>query len=291
MNPFPGPFLAKSSARAMFVPALRHWRWWFRSPEYRAWLRFNRKLGREPRRRPGTVTFRGQRIGYVDAASFLSAWHEIFVLGGYEVRPPVGGGVPLLIDAGANIGLAALFWKTRYSVFRYIGFEPDPAVAEVCRANLAAWECGGTLHEAAVAGHVGRQRFGRDYADGGALGAATTAAETIEVATVRLADFLVEPVDLLKIDVEGAEDEVLADIESQLGWVRNLFVEVHSARGEPQRWGALVDRLQRAGFRCYVRPLLPPWRPFIEPSPGGAAYDEQFNVFAVRPAAQTGSSP
>jgi FkbM family methyltransferase len=289
MNPFPGPYFARSGLRAMFVPMLRHW-WWLRSPEYRAWLRFNRQLRREPRRHPGTVTYRDQRIAYVDAASFLSAWHEIFVMGSYEVQPPTGDGTPLLIDAGANIGLAALFWKIRFAAFRYIGFEPDPAVAATCRANFAAWQCDGTLHEAAVAGRVGRQRFGRDYADGGALVAGKVAAETIEVATVRLADFLAEPVDLLKIDIEGAEDEVMVDIEPRLGCVRNLFVEIHSIRGEPQRWGSLVERLQRAGFRCYVRPLLPPWRPFVEPSPGGLAYDEQFNVFAVRPEAPRGSS-
>lgn len=283
MNLLPGPFVPRSSARAMLVPIMRHWRSWIHSPEYRAWLRFNRQLRSTPRRQPGEVRYRGQAIRYLDAPSFLSAWHEIFVAGLYDIASGTDEAGPLLIDAGANIGLAALRWKTRLPRFRYLGFEPDPEAVKICRANLAAWNCGGTVHALALAGSTGQARFLRDGADGGSLAGGSISGTTIEVPTVRLSEYLQEPVALLKIDVEGAEDEVLLEAEPRLSVVRNLFVEVHARRGQPQRWGALLDRLQRAGFRCYVRPLLPPWKPFIEASPAGAVYDEQFNVFAVRP--------
>lgn len=266
----------------MIVPIMRHWRWWAGSAEYRAWLRFNRQLQRRPRRTPGEVQFRGRTIQYVDGPSFLSAWHEIFVAGLYDFRPAAGEVEPLLIDAGANIGLAALRWHGLCPRYRYLGFEPDPAVADVCRENLAAWGCRGTVHTVALAAVDGQASFTRDGADGGALGVTAERSDVIAVPTRRLSAYLNEPVTLLKIDVEGAEDQVLADIEPRLSLVQNLFVEVHSRRDAPQHWGALVDRLQRAGFRCYVRPLLPAWRPFMEPSPGGPVFDEQFNVFAVR---------
>jgi FkbM family methyltransferase len=186
------------------------------------------------------------------------------------------------VDAGANIGLAPLYWKLHGPEFRYVGFEPDPLAAATCRANLQAWGCPGVVHEVALAAHAGKARFRRDRADAGALALAGAGTDTIEVTTVRLADFITEPVDLLKIDIEGAEAEVLADIEPQLGQVRNLFVEVHSRRGEPQNWGELITRLQRAGFRCYLRPLSAHGRPFLEVSSDSAGFDDQFNVFAVR---------
>lgn len=282
MNPLAGPFLPRSSARAILGPLWKHGRFWLKSPEYRAWLRFNRQLKRVPRFVPGEVRYRGLPIRYMDGPSFLSAWHEIFVCGFYAISQETGTSRPLLVDAGANIGLAPLFWKTRFADFRYIGFEPDPLAAEICRANLQAWGCEGTVHEAALAREPGKRRFQRDRADGGAFDLAGTGAEAIEVTTVRLADFVTWPVDLLKIDIEGAEDEVLADIEPQLGQVRNLFVEVHSRKDQPQNWGVLITRLQRAGFRCFLRPLTPHGQPFLEKQSGASGFDDQFNVFAVR---------
>ena len=283
MNPFAGPFLPRSSIRALLGPVWRHGRFWVRSPEYRAWLRFNRQLRHVPRFQPSEVSYRSLPIRYADAASFLSGWHEIFVCGLYEISGPGDSRLPLLVDAGANIGLAPLFWKTRFPAFRYLGFEPDPLVAQICRANLEAWGCGGTLHELALAGTAGRRRFLRDYADGGAFNHRASTAETVEVPAVKLSEFITEPVDLLKIDIEGAEDEVLPEIESRLGWVRNLFVEIHSRKSEPQSWGGLIACLQRAGFRCYTRPLRAPWRPFVETAEDALGLDDQFNVFAVRP--------
>lgn len=282
MNRFPGPFLPRSTARALFVPWLRHARWFMRSPAYRAWLRFNRQLGGRPRHAPGVVNYRGRPLRYLDAASFLSAWHDIFVAELYRLPAGPRSAAPLLIDAGANIGLAPLYWSTQFPAFEYIGFEPDPGAAAVCRENLHGWGCPGIVHQTAVAIAAGRRSFIRDFADAGHLMAAGASPDTIEVSTEPLSRFITRPVDLLKIDIEGAEDEVLQEVEPKLPLVRNLFVELHSRRGEPQRWGAIVDRLQRSGFRCYVRPVLPAWRPFDEPSPGGPEFDEQINLFAVR---------
>ena len=282
MNPLAGPFLPDSNVRAVLGPIWRHLRFWTRSSEYRAWLRFSRKLRDVPRCLPGAVRYRNLPICYADAASLLSGWREIFVSGLYEVKCPGDSRLPLLIDAGANIGLVPMFWSTRFSHFRYVGFEPDPFVAQICRANLKAWGCGGTLHELALAGVAGRRGFLRDRADAGALISGVPEAEPFEVTTVRLSGFITEPVDLLKIDIEGAEYEVLPEIESRLGWVRNLFVEIHSRKGVPQNWGGLITCLQRAGFRCYVRPIRAPWRPFVERPEEGYGMDDQFNVFAVR---------
>src|SRR5690606_22598470 len=98
----------------------------------------------------GGVSFLGRPILYTDAASFLSAWHDIFVCRMYEIIPPSGRS-PRLIDAGANLGLAALFWRNRYGKFDYVGFEPDPKLADVACQNLRAWGCEGQLHQVAVA--------------------------------------------------------------------------------------------------------------------------------------------
>jgi hypothetical protein len=102
------------------------------------------------------------------------------------------------------------------------------------------------------------------------------------IPTIRLKDYLTTPVDFLKIDIEGAEWEVLEDCAGQLQQVENLFVEYHSAPGKKQYLPELLAVLERAGFRLYIKeawnnrpvPFVPlHYRPF---------WDLQLNIYAYR---------
>ena len=64
--------------------------------------------------RTGWSTSRVRDIRFCDNASFLSAWDEIFVNRIYDIED---GEAPLLVDAGANIGLAALFGNRVFPLF------------------------------------------------------------------------------------------------------------------------------------------------------------------------------
>ena len=55
-----------------------------------------------------------------------------------------------------------------------------------------------------------------------------------KVKTVRLKNFLHRSIDFLKIDIEGAEYEVLKDCEEFLFNVDKIFVEYHSIYNEEQ---------------------------------------------------------
>lgn len=223
----------------------------------------------------------GLMIKVVDGPSFLSAWDEIFVnriydIGEYFERRPV------LVDAGANIGLAALYWKLRYIDFDYLGFEPDPAVAQCCRTNLDAWGVHGRLLEAAVSDVEGEFPFLSDGADGGRLDGGNAQGLTERsVKTVRLSSYLPSHVDLLKIDVEGVEASVLRDVASSLNRVRNVFVEWHSRSGQRGLGGA-IDLLEAAGFDCHIQVAVGQPKPFQEKG-GGDDYYQNLNIFAVRP--------
>src|SRR5947209_17952551 len=71
------------------------------------------------------------------------------------------------------------------------------------------------------------------------------------------------PVDFLKLDIEGAETEVLADCADLLGKVENLFVEYHSFSDEPQSIHTLLSVLRGAGFRVHVHVSSGSRQPFI----------------------------
>lgn len=260
-----------------------HLRESWRNPGYRALHRFTGQLARVPRHQVATVAYGGRPIRLADAASFLSAWDEIFVNRIYEIPARADARPPRLVDAGANIGLAALYWKHRYGNFAYLGFEPDPAIAGICRANLQAWDVGGELVEAAVAAEDKAVEFLPDRADGGRMidGDAAPGGPAITVPGRRLSRYLDREVDLLKIDVEGAEAAVLQEIAPQLPLVRNLFVEWHGRSGGAGL-GAAIELLESAGFDCYHQTAMGPNHPFMKPA-RVSGFTEQVNVFAVRP--------
>ncbi len=268
--------------RGLLKQPLWHMREWWRNPAYRALHRFHRQLRTVPRYTRAEVKFDGRVIQLCDGPSFLSAWDEIFVNRIYET-PVRSGEIPSLVDAGANVGLAALFWKWRYGKFRYLGFEPDPVVAACCRENLRRWEVEGELIEAAVAGREGMIEFRSDGADGGSLLPPGARAEgrSLMVPVKLLSKCLPPSVDLLKIDVEGAEGEVIQDIGPLLSRVRSLFVEWHSRPGRPGL-GAVVTQLEAAGFDCYVQVAAGPKQPFLA-TPLVNNFSQQVNLHAVRP--------
>jgi FkbM family methyltransferase len=264
---------------ALLRPPVRHLRTWWRDPAYRALHRFARGA---TGRRGGIEHFGQWPVEWVDGPSFLSAWDEIFVNRIYDLGEPTRAGRPVLVDAGANIGLAALYWKIKYGECAYLGFEPDPEMAACARRNLARWGVSGELRELALAEAEGTGRFVADGADGGHLvPPQSPAAEGIEVATARLSTLLPPVVDLLKIDVEGAEAAVLADVAPRLGQVRALFVEWHAAGGV-HGLGEAMALLEHAGFACFVQVARGPARPFLLTGEALAASPQNINLYAVR---------
>jgi FkbM family methyltransferase len=265
---------------ALFREGAWHLREFARNPAYRALHQFARTLKRSPSERAIQVTYAGRVIELLDGPSFLSAWDEIFVNRIYDIGE-CHGRRPVLVDAGANIGLAALYWKVRYIDFEYLGFEPDPVVAQCCRTNLDRWGVRGQLVEAAVSNFEGDAAFLSDGADGGRLGkGGAPGLRERSVRTIRLAPHLPRRVDLLKIDVEGAEASVLVDVASSLGGVGNIFVEWHSKSGQPGL-GRAIDLLEAAGFDCHIQVAVGESKPF-QGRGGGDGYYQNLNIFAVR---------
>lgn len=267
--------------RAGAGPAWRHLRRWAADPAYRALHRFSHQLGALPRRTAATVRFFGKPVHLCDGSSFLSAWDEIFVNRIYDL----GGlsGRPRLVDVGANVGLAALYWNLRYGEIRYLGFEPDPEIASICRANLATWGVGGTLVEAAAGVRSGQTEFLRDGADGGKAVAASVSAtgRTIQVRVEELAPYLDEATDLLKIDIEGGERSLLPSLAPVISRVGCLFVEWHCEPVGPSGLGEAIALMEQWGFTVLVQPVAWQDQPFVRLSPSG--YEGQHvNLFAVR---------
>jgi len=210
-------------------------------------------IRRMPRYTPGTVTVKDTVLHFPDAASLVAIYDEIFDKQVYrfEARSPQ----PLIIDCGANIGISALYFKTLYPDSQVIAFEPDTKVFGYLQKNTAAWKDRGiALVNKGVWREEGELQFLSEGADSGhVVNEGEKPAGTISRIQVdRLSKYIDRPVDFLKIDIEGAELEVLREIEQKLPLVHNLFIEYHSFTGQEQQLDQLLQILSRQGMRYYI---------------------------------------
>jgi FkbM family methyltransferase len=127
-----------------------------------------------------------------------------------------------------------LYFKRLYSKRKIVAYEPDPGIFRILKKNLSA--CGFSdvdLREAAAWTEDGDLNF---YSEGSLAG--STEVDFLSKGNIgvvqaeRLKLVLCQrKVDFLKMDIEGAENTVLFDIELELSNVENLFFEYHSIRG------------------------------------------------------------
>lgn len=236
-------------------------------------------LGRKSRYSGGEIGIDGHRFRYLDGPSFAYTYREIFRRGTYRFRSSSES--PTVIDAGANIGLATVYFKTLFPQASVVAFEPDPEVLKVLQWNIAQAKCGDvTVIGKALSNRDGDAEFVAEGADAGRLAQGREKSEA-KVPITRLRPYLHSRTDLLKMDIEGAELVVLKDCEDLLHNVQHLFVEYHSFEGEEQRLPELLDLLKRNGFRFYCDQGREVLSPFLETGTY-MGMDFVLNIFAKR---------
>jgi FkbM family methyltransferase len=238
------------------------------SREVAAWRRACRQASRTPRYVPGTIEMAGYRLRYPDLISFCPQWHEIFAKG--ALRFTAATDAPRIFDCGANVGIASLYFKRLYPRARITAFEADPAVFVMLEENLTSNGVADVeLVQAAVWTSNGRLAFRCEGSDSGAVEALqpSLAGTSREVPSVRLRDRLAEEgeVDLLKLDVEGAEFDLVHDCLDVLDRVKAISMELHEFDPARRRTPALLDELSLAGFTySLTEALSATWR--VDPS-------------------------
>jgi FkbM family methyltransferase len=233
--------------------------------------------------RKKTVRLFGYSFFYTNEFWFLHGMHEIFIDKTYWFKTDKSE--PLIIDCGSNIGLSLIYFKKLYPKARIIAFEPDPSNFEILNKNLhsfhlndvqthnkAIWKEDAVLQFASTASSVGSKIAVSSEID----------SDVTSVAAVDLSGYLKEgPVDFLKIDIEGAEFEVINACSEYLSNVKNLFIEYHSLPDQPQQLHALLGIIQDAGFRYYLKEAWQNMKyPFVDQKT--VMYDLQVNIFCYR---------
>lgn len=258
-------------------PLVIHWGKWLSSSGYRHKSHHLGRLKSIPRYQPTTTDIFGRPFEIVDSSSFLSMYNEIFEREIYCFRSKTER--PYIIDCGANIGLSVAYFKRLYPQSRILAFEADEKIFEVLSRNVAQHDDVELICRAVWTSETSLS-FMSEGADGGRLSGPGDAKNEV-VQTIRLRDYLQEPVDFLKLDIEGAETDVLEDCADVLSNVESLFVEYHSFAGRPQTIHKLTEVLAGAGFRLHIHPENASPQPFLHRDVYGGM-DLQLNIFAFR---------
>lgn len=182
------------------------------------------------------VTAFGQHVRLRLGSPDVDVFWEVTAGGAYSV--PLSGSPKVIIDAGAHIGLAALYFRWRWPNVRLICIEPCMLNAELLMENIrpvddhvvvlarALWSCDTTLPL--------RDRKTGNW--GFSLVSGVVHKDTHIVRTVTLqeiiANYCNNYVDLFKCDIEGAEREVFARSAEWIDRVSVIAIELHD-RFEP----------------------------------------------------------
>ncbi len=194
--------------------------------------------------------------------ALLTIAEEILIRREYHFKTTLAE--PTVIDAGANIGLAAYYARRSCKAARVICIEPHPETFKVLTRNMDNPKLAGAeLHQAAVAAKEGEATlfFDTDAPLASSMDprSGLDGLSETKVPCITLDPFLAEgPVGLLKIDIEGAEADVLEAVADKLGQVENIFVEVHPIPGAaPSLLARVLTVLENAGF--FVHVSRSPW--------------------------------
>ena len=211
---------------------------------------------------PGAVEFLGHRVEYFNQSDTLFLIHEIFVNAIYTFES--ASPRPRIVDCGANIGMAVLFFKTFRPDAEVIAFEPDPITfARLVRTVEVNGLRDVRLENAAVGDTEGIVAFYGSQSNSGGMIASVDPSwggdARQEVRSVRLSRWIQEPIDFLKLDVEGAEYGVVRDLidTDAIRWVREAVIEYHELASQSDGVSDMIEALRATGFDVRVTAAAP----------------------------------
>ena len=223
----------------------------------------------------------GKKVYFTNAQEFLFGLKEIFIDKAYSQQLPPNA---VVIDCGSNIGLSIIYIKQLYPDATVIAFEPDEKNFELLQKNINSFQLNNvTLHKAAVWITNDPLQFTVTGTMGSSISTSAENGKTVTVQGFRLKDILTKKVDFLKIDIEGAEYEVLKDIVPQLQHVQNLFIEYHGTYEQNKELVEMLTILETNGFSFYIKEATSIYdHPFTKQKNPVHNFDVQLNIFCIR---------
>jgi len=197
----------------------------------------------------------GFRVSFFDYSSFTFLFREIFIKGEYQFKSENPN--PVILDCGSNIGMSVLFFHKLFPSSRITAFEPDPQTFGILESNLRQ----NSLRNVealnfAVSGKEGEIDFFQDAEISGSpmmsmQKGRTPNAVVVKAKAVRLSSFITKEIDFAKIDVEGAETDIIRELaeSGKLRSIRQMCIEYHHHMNATEdSFSKILDILESNGF-------------------------------------------
>lgn len=171
-----------------------------------------------------------------------------------EYQLPLSLDPHFIIDAGANIGLSTLFFASSYPTAEIVAIEPEIRNFTLLRHNTRNYPNIRCLHAGVWSKPTTLEITNPTGSSTGFIVnevPADNPSQTLGVTTTDiLATYRKTFIDLYKMDIEGAEKEVLSENSDWLGKTKILIIELHD-RKRPGCSRAFFQALCHYNFECH----------------------------------------
>jgi FkbM family methyltransferase len=174
-------------------------------------------------------------IHFDSFGAFFAIFTELFIYTIYHFKTEEKK--PCIVDCGANIGMAVLYFKYLYPSARIDAYEPDKETFALLEKNITSNNLTDVVcWNEAVAGEAGELEFysfwDMEWGPGNTLERSQvnfTNINTYKVPAVTLSQKGYQTIDFLKIDIEWSEGKVLKEMQASnlLAQVKRLSLEYH----------------------------------------------------------------
>jgi len=147
---------------------------------------------------------------------------------------------PFIIDIGSHIGLSILYFKSIFPNSKILSFEPNPYTFEMLKENVESNNLEDIeLKNIGIWKEDSKKILYIDstqnqwHSNSSLLPNSWTGKEQtegIQVQCERLSKYILNNVDMLKIDIEGIELTVIKEVEDKLPLVQNIAIEYHPTK-------------------------------------------------------------
>jgi len=189
--------------------------------------------------------------------SFL--FREIFMSDEYNFINTISD--PVIIDAGANIGMATLYFKYKFPTAKVISFEPNPLAFKTLEKNVEANKLQKViLKDTCLSDQTNDISFFIDDTPETAHGSIIQSrggARKFDVKAELLSDYIKEfSPDFIKIDVEGSEIQIINDLvkTDTLKMPNQYIIEYHHNLDDSNSsFSEFIGHFEKAGFGYNIK--------------------------------------
>jgi len=232
----------------------------------------------------------GVKFSFSNWYEFVWIYKDVFILKEYAFTPKSNH--PYILDCGAHIGVSTLFFKSSYPHSRVISFEPDKRNFALLKQNITQ---NNVQHVETVQAvlldkdgvtefYVQKNPSGRSWGNSiDAQNLNERVYEKIKVPATKLSSYIDQPVDLIKLDIEGAELKVLHEIEHKLHLVHTIILELHTThQNRIELYAELSELLKKHSFVHEIQEIGPIMGKRIHPEDMHKATSKYYIIRATK---------